>query len=297
MHTTVLARKHEGKADPIWGTAFTTKFSRRPATDANLVTPKGALNVIERFVDRAAELDYLINTQHLQLATTQETLRANGIGSVSLNSAAEGSDPLDIAEADGAEYDPTALALMKRRIEWEQFIFGSGPIHTARFEATEQGTTGIAYIGAKKFATADVCLATRRALKEAWITRFGTLPTMAEVEERRAFCEYYGMKPVLAHMTEDERNEDTNSRRFGAEDPDPERIAFHAENPRTAILTPMVTYDEEGEPEWSMVTDDLPGGMVDVGYAGPKGFLGLDDGADDVDDEFDYFTGYASVVD
>lgn len=289
MGKTIAARKHEGKTDPIWGTAFTTKFSRKPKADAELIQPKGALTIIDRFIDRAAELDYLINTQHLELATTRAVLGANGIQSNSLDYAPAGSDPAEISEASGTEYDPTALALMARRIEWEKSIWFSGPIHTARFEPTADGALGIAYIGAKKFATPEVTLDIRRSLKNRWLERFGVLPTTEEVAERRAFCEYYGMKPVLAHMTEAERDADTKSRMYGDEDPDPGRVTFHAENPRTVVLSDMVTFDEEGTPEWSLVTDDLPGGIIDVGYAGPKGFLGLDDGADDADDEFEYF--------
>jgi hypothetical protein len=176
--------------------------------------------------------------------------------------------------------DPTFAALMARRIEWEQYIFASGPIHTARFSRTEQGGLGIDYVGAKKFATPEATTATRKALKNAWLDRVGPLPTPEEVEDRRAFCAFYGNKPVLAHMSESERDTDSRSRMFGAEDPDPERIAFHAENPRTAKWTEC--FDREGNFD-GMITDDLPGGIIDVGYAGPSGLLGLDDEDDDED--------------
>ena len=49
----------------------------------------------------------------------------------------------------------------------------------------------------------------------------------------------------------------------------------------------MVTIGHDGMPERSLVTDDLPGGIQDVGYAGPRGLLGL---ADD-DDEPSSFWG------
>jgi hypothetical protein len=314
---TTKRRAHHGKADPIWDTRFTTKFSRKPAADKPAITPKGALNVIERFIDKAAELDYLINTQHLELATTRAELSANGIGCISLSQSVvdEDGEPISISADDvvksesiGVEpediawlkrehgvtdaqierlmviNDPVYAANVARRIDWERYIYASGPIHTARFEATAEGTLGVDYIGAKKHATPEVCLATRKALKNAWLDRVGPLPTVAEIKDKRSFCAFYNNKPVLAHMSEAERNADTDSRRFGAEDPDPERIAFHAENPRTAKWTEC--FDDEGNFD-GMITDDLPGGIVDVGYAGPQGFLGLDDANDDEDD-FEY---------
>ena len=65
--------------------------------------------------------------------------------------------------------------------------------------------------------------------------------------------------------------EDKASRMFGTEEDDPFREAFHAENPRTAVLVP-----DEDEDEGVLITDDLPGGIDDVGYAGPAGMLGID---------------------
>lgn len=292
------ARVHVGKADPIWGTLFTTKFSRKPKADAKMVTPIGAQNVIDRFVSRAAELDYLINTQHKELATTQQTLKANGIACISLSqSFQEDHDPTEITDAMLAiidvMIDPTALATMKRKIEWEQSIWNSGPVHGAKFEPTPDGKLGVAYIGAKKFRDSAEALAVRKALKYDWLDRFGVLPTLDELDQMHAFADYYGGKTVMARMTKEEFDADTNSRRFGTEDPDPGRIVYHAENPRTVV------WEEDridGEPN-GMITADLPGGMIDVGYAGPKGFLGLDDEFVNLDDEFEYFAGDSYSMD
>ena len=292
IRNTVAARAHLGSADPIWGTLFTTKFSRKPAEDAPMVTPIGAMNVIEKFVSRAAELDYLINTQHQELATTQATLKANGIQCSSLSqSFSEDHDPTDITDAMlehvEAALDPTFMSNMKRRIEWEQSIWNSGPVHGARFAPTPDGKLGVIYIGPKKFAATPEALEARKALKYGWLDRVGPLPTLDELNEMQAFAENYGGKCVLARMTDEQWNEHTNSRRFGVEDPDPGREAFHAENPRTAVWE-EVRDEETGEID-SECTGDLPGGMLDVGYAGPSGFLGLDDdGLAALDDDFEY---------
>ena len=292
MPTAIAQRAHRGRADAIWDVAFTTKFSKKPAEDAPLVTPHGALTVIDAFVSRAAELDYLINTQHRELATTQQTLRANGIDCVSLSQGPAGTDPIDVTDGDlsyADSVDPTFISTMKRRIDWERFIFACGPIHKARFEATPEGLLGIAYDGPKKFATPEVTLATRRALKERWLAIFGSLPTLDRVEEGRAFAAYYGNRPVLAHMSEDERNADTDSRRFGTDDPDPFRGAFDA--PAPAPKRADYGESEEERDEYNEDYAAWRAAQDGVGYAGPIGFLGLDDEAPALDDEFEYPAG------
>jgi hypothetical protein len=262
---------HIGKADPIWDTAFTTKFSAKPKEDAPMVTPKGAAKVITEFLDRVAEINWLAETQHQELASTLSEMKANGIDGFSLSSAAdEDMDTANIAENDvtRTHYGVTTknaegetivadmgfVATLARRIEWERFIFACGPVHKARFAATKDGALGITYEGKDK--DPEAILAHKRSLKAAWLDRFGSLPSVEEIENSRARAAFYG-KPVLAMMDEAQYEAHRKSRLFGDEDPDPMRVEFHAEDLR---------------------------GKDDRGYAGPKGWLGLDD--DETDDGY-----------
>jgi len=268
------ANEHEGKADPTWGTKFTTKFSKKPPENAEPVVPMGAAKVVHDFLDRVAEIDYLISTQHRELATTRQEMSANGIRSFSIQSlATEEGAVFDVSESEldrvEAALDPVYMTRLGRRIDWEKFIYACGPVHRARFERTKDNTLGIAYDGPSK--DADFILALKRALKYGWIERFGALPTVQDVEQGRVFANWY-KQVVRAYMTDAQMLEDKASRMFGTEEPDEYRVAFHAENPRTARLV----WDEESE---SMITDDLPGGIDDVGYAGPAGMLGIDEDA------------------
>lgn len=277
------ATEHAGKADPIWDTAFDTKFPRnKPQEDAPFVTPKGALNVIRNFLDRVEEINWLASTQHQELATTMAEMRANGVASASLTDTEGDLEAANIAAShlNQTPYAPDAVyaANMQRRIDWERFVWACGPVHRARFVATRDKTLGIAYEGAAK--DADFILTMKRALKNAWLDRFEALPDLHTVEQAHEYASYYG-KIVLARMTEAQLAEHRASRMFGNEDPDPGRIEFHALNPRTAVFVPDEDdRDEFGTLMGALITDDLPGGIVDIGYAGPKGFLGLDEDAE-----------------
>ena len=264
----------------------------------------GAAKVVHDFIDRVAEIDYLIQTQHKELATTRAEMAANGIRSFSLETTTWDGDgnPIDISEddveqAEHLELDPQAIANVKRtngvtdeqikrlalasdpsytarlgrRIDWERFTFKCGAVHRAKFEVTKDGQLGIAYDGPSR--DADFIMSMKRALKYGWIERFGELPGIADVLNGRAFCDWY-KRPVKALMTDEQLMEDKASRMFGGSDSDDEyREAFHAENPRTAALV------EDEDVEGALITGDLPGGMSDVGYAGPAGLLGIDEDA------------------
>lgn len=241
-----------GKADPTWDTKFTTKFSRKPVEDAPLVTPRGAAKVITDFLDRVSEINYLVETQHKELATTRQELAANGLASLSLSEAAdEDLDSANIAESHLRKTpyapDPVYASLMERRIDWERYIFACGPLHRVYFAPTKDGTLGIVYEGTEKNAAR--VLEHKRALKSAWLDRFETLPTLEEIEDDRAFASHYKF-PVKALMTDAQFTEFRKSQMFGTEDPDPLRTEFHAEDLR---------------------------GKADLGYAGPHGALGIDD--------------------
>lgn len=129
---------HIGRADPTWVTAFTTKFSRKPAEDAPLVTPHGAAKVIQSFLDRVEELRWMEETQHQELPTTLAEFKANGISAFSLTEALEEDmDSANIAEAHLSivplSPDPAYASAMQRRIEWEQYIWACGAVHKTRF--------------------------------------------------------------------------------------------------------------------------------------------------------------------
>lgn len=291
-----------GKADSTWGTRFTTKFSRKPAENAPLVTPKGAAKVITEFLSRVEELQYLAATvccdyharggdsdEHRgpvsDLATIQSELQANGLGSISLDKTENDMEAANIAAShlNTTPYDPDPqfAAAMTRRIDWEKYISACGPMNRVRFTATATGTLGIEYRGPdQRDPTAKA--EWYRLLK----SRFDPLPTLEQVEDGRAFCEHYGQKPILVLMNDVQRNEYRTSKHFGNEDPDPGRISFHAENPRTVTMVPDLDLSEEEAMmgDFILITADLPGGIENIGYAGPHGLLGLDD--DEVDDEY-----------
>lgn len=292
-HARARANEHTGKGDPVWSTKFTTKFSRKPTTDAPLVTPMGAAKVITEFLDRVAEIAYLEATQHYELATTRAELTANGLASFSLSeSTEEDMEAANLAESHlrtiPMDPDPIYIATMSRRIEWEQYIWKCGPVHKTKFviAGPKDGQfVGIMYEGpdSKDAAKRD---AHRKAFKASWIANHDIIPSVDDLADGIAFCEYYG-KPVLAMMTEAEYKEHHDSKRFGAqnEDRDPERTAF---NDPTPPPNPE-DYDMDSSEERDQYKEDLAEWEAQntaVGYAGPKGFLGLtlDDDGDDVED-------------
>jgi hypothetical protein len=232
--------------------------------------------------DEAAELRWLIDTQHLELATIRQTLLANGVGSVALDRTPESEQAdIDIAEGDVATThyspDPQFSSAMRNRIEYEKYLWACGPVHRTVFTVTRSGELGIEYLGSSR--DLELVAKERRALKAA----FDPLPSVEEVEEGRRFSAHYHGKAVLARMTDAEYAQHQSSRRYGAEDPDPFRVRLHADNMRLRVLEldpDDAVYDAAGRlvkaPE-ALLTTDLPGGIVDVGYAGPTGLLGLDE--------------------
>lgn len=284
----------KGKADAIWDTDFDLKFKVTPVPDdAPLLTPKGSQRVIADFVSRATELQYLTDTQHQELAITQALMAANGMPGVNLDTLDPEKNGFDLSESDT---DQTAYAVartlpdgtvaympmdwarrMQRRIDQEKFFWRLGPLHKAAFCDTK-GDLGIAYAGPSRDPA--FILTMKRRLKTVWLDRNPSLPSVGEVVNSRAYAGYY-RRTVLALMSDAELAEHTASKRFGTEDPDPGRVSYHAENPRTCrmVLDPDIS-DAEIADGWAgrlYVTDDLPGGIITPGYAGPLQSLGLDD--------------------
>jgi hypothetical protein len=249
-----------GAADPVWDGQFTTKFSRKPEADAPPVAPKGHQPVLDRFLDRAAEIEFLARTQHLELATTRAEMAANGIPSFSLSSSTEEDhEAANIAESHlrivPLDPDPAYISTMSRRIEWERFMFACGPVHRVRFATTKDNVLGIVYDGPSK--DPDFILRMKRSLKSATLERIGRLPTVEEAQNAEAFLAYYPT-PFFA-VASDTEIDTYHASRHGwetNEDPDPLRVEFHAEDLR---------------------------GKNNRNYAGPHGSLGLDDDEDDDD--------------
>jgi hypothetical protein len=231
---------------------MTTKFSVKPKPDAPLVTPHGAAKVLYDFLDRVSELQYMIDTQDKELATTRAELAANGLTGISFSN----EDAPDIAEDDSTPYViPTALV---RRIEWEKYLFACGPVHTARFAKHTDDTLGIQYRGPSK--NNEFRLNMRQRVKALWLATHDRLPTVEEVTDNKNFNAYY-KTPVLAYG---------EPKHEGDEDPDPYRDHFHSD-----FLQPCTHASCE-----------------DRGYAGPRGTLGLDmdeepEPGDILDDEED----------
>jgi len=305
-----------GKADPVWGTAFTTKFSKKPkAETAELRTPKGALKVIAEFESRVAELDYLMRTQHQDLPSTQRMLRANGIGGFSITSAEavedvptpdELEDAADAAEAhlgmtpyavrlaDGTYGDLVYIRTMSDRIEWEKFRTSCSKLTRARFMKMRDGTLGIDAAGERLDPETELAL--RKKVKAAWLAEHDALPTPQDIAD--AVIRIKGTK-VQHRMTDAEFALHERSTLFGGdEDLDPIRVSFHADNdpePRRTefaegecVLCDIAKddhydCDEVGKADFTEAHDawverELVKGRV--GYGGPSGWLGTD--VDDV---------------
>ena len=273
------AAQTPGKADPTWDTAFSLKYCKPIPVDAPLRTPKGTMAeaIAQNQQDERTELAWLISTQHLELATIRQTLLANGIGSTALD---RDESDIELAESDVATThyspDPAYASAMSNRIEYERYLWACGPVHRTRFAITRDRQLGIEYLGRDR--TPELVAQHRRDLKNA----FPVLPTVEDVEDGRAFSDHYHGKAVLARMTDAEYAQHQASRRYGAEDPDPFRVGLHADNMRLRVLEV-----DPDEPE-ALLTTDLPGGIIDVGYAGPSGLLGLDDTFEDAEQVGDW---------
>lgn len=305
-------RKPEGggKADPVWVTAFTTKFQRnKVAPDAPLATPKGAARVIQSFLDRASEIAYLAESQHQELATTLSEMKANGIDGFSLStSSVDDMESANLAEThlrktpyavfipgkgdeDDRYGDMVYVANMARRIEWERFIFGCGPINRVAFTRMRDGTLGIAYEGKER--DPEVILQYKRAMKARWLDSHDSLPYIEDIEHAKAHNAHLG-KVVLAMMNNAERDEYLASKMYGTEDIDPGRIVFHAD-PDPKPQRDQYSFGDDHshchphhngcEMEgWEMYNADVDlwsTRQTDRGYAGPSGLLGLDEDAED----------------
>jgi hypothetical protein len=196
-----------------------TKFSRKPKEDAPLVTPHGAAKVMAQFLDRVAEIQWLTDTQHLELATTRSELAANGMVGKSLND----ENAPDIEAGDDTPY--TINPALIRRIEWEKYLFACGPVHRAFFTETKDKTVGIAYDGPEK-KDKDFTLALRRRVKQAWLATHDRLPTPEEIRDAALYISYYKNTSPL-HQAAAQIEEDN----------DPYREGQHAEltKPRSDI--------------------------------------------------------------
>lgn len=308
--TKVRSVNSPGKADPIWGTQFTTKFSRKP--QAELVTPKGKAEVFARFLERASgineeqELAFLVATQHLDIATTLEEFKANSIAFTRLDSDDDESSK-EFCEGDTVDGivftpSPTHIAAMSRTIEWERYrtCNGEGKIghgwSKCFWSITDKGTVGIEYRGTLRIAVE--ILNAKREFKYQWIARFGAMPTVEEVSNMRAASRELHGSIVPAYMDDAAMQEDMDSRKGLLEDHDLYRDAFHAsDDPK-----PVYADYEDNWPTFHDPSDCDVKGQVACGrhqfqedlanwtyresarnlansrpdgYAGPSGILGL----------------------
>jgi len=230
-----------GRADKIWDIAHTTKFSRKPKPDAPLVTPHGSVPPFEAFLARAAKVVADREDEIRWLTETQDLELATTRAEMAANGIPAIS--LDNETAPEISDDDLAAApylfdpVLDRRIDWERFLFACGPVHRVFFTETTQHTVGIAYDGPAK-KDPDFTLALRRHCKAKWLETHDRLPTIEETRDNEMFVAYYRN---TTHLHEQDLTL--------PEDKDPYREELHA---------------QEGTP------------ISDVGYAGPKGTLGLD---------------------
>lgn len=301
-----------GKADPIWGTQFTTKFSKRK--NAEMVVPKGKAEVFARFLERAQgispeqELAFLEATQHLDIATTLDEFKANSIQFTSLDNDDDESSR-DISEGDtvdGIVFSPSPrhIAVMTRTIEWERYrtCNNEGQIghgwSKCFWSITSKGTPGIEYRGLLRSGSAII--EAKREFKYRWIEQFGAMPTTEEIRLMAESIREMTGFIVPAYMDEIAMQADADSRSGKSEDKDMYRNAFHADDdPR-----PKFDEYEDDIPEQHPKSEcDVTGSVMcgrhqfeeDLanwkfreearnlanhrpdGYAGPSGLLGLDE--------------------
>lgn len=325
-----------GRADPIWDTAFSTKrvYDTPIEEDPPLLVPKGtqARALHSFFVrageyDRLAEIKFLADTQHQELATTLQEMKANGMNGYTLSSTPDGMDAANIAEGEVAPTlteeeaknvppicNPRFVNAMQRRIDWERWVvYGQGPLTTLSFVKTPQGTLGIVYNGPEK--DVNIITSLKREFARQTVARLGALPDPDDILDAKRFAAHY-RKPVLALMTDGQWQEHQNSKKFGTEDHDPFRVEFHGDldpkpqrdqyswDPCSCPMkivdnTPIIEHFGCVTHGWDDYNEDIAiweRRQTDRGYGGPSGMLGLDDAAPVDDDDYDSLFGFSQMA-
>lgn len=186
--------------------------------------------------------------------------------------------------------DMVYAANMTRRIDWERFIWACGPVHRTSFTTMRDGAIGIIYDG--KDRDPEVILQHKRFHKARWLETHDALPPAEDIANAKAHLAHL-RKPVLAMMSDAERDEYVSSKMYGTEDSDPGRIVFHADpDPKPQreqypfgdhrACTPGLIPIHRGcsTDGWDMYNADVAlwtHRQTDRGYAGPSGLLFIDE--------------------
>lgn len=131
----IRAENTPGKADPDWDVAIQSKprFASIPLARSNRA-PLGTAKpfIPASFTTREAEYNFLVATQDLELATSEQELRETGFDAFRLNVATDGIEP-EISDEEreraacryGTAYEQPDPDLI-RRIEWERWVSQCG---------------------------------------------------------------------------------------------------------------------------------------------------------------------------
>jgi hypothetical protein len=149
---TIHAKRVVPPSEEAW-LRYQTVFKYR---ERELRTPLGTAKpyLPDSFIQREnaqAELNFLITTQFLELATVAEELRATGVGSFDLSSSPNGESDDDItreasiseARGCGTPYTRPDLEPVMQNIALEKFNFKCGPVSRIFIAVRDDGSAGI----------------------------------------------------------------------------------------------------------------------------------------------------------
>lgn len=263
----VRAPHTPGKADPIWDTAFKAKISK-PA-EPKFVQPKGYTGPVDEALrgceDRAAEINAIARTQHLELSPISAQLAANGFNVARIQGVEQDEDTFNYVTdfvTTAYEPDPLTIAATSRLIEWERFKLGCTDHSRTRWIVDGKGELGIQYLG-YRWDDKEYALAQKRKFKYDWIDQHGRMPTVEEVLDNENFIAYYGGRTAIAHMSDEEFAAFLRWKQDGDDDPlDSARVQWLNEGlERTdargyAGPAGLLYMDDDGQPYWTDGDDD-----------------------------------------
>jgi len=208
-HKPVRAVNPPGKADPDWDVALQGKprFASIPLARSNRA-PLGTAKpfIPTSFATREAEYNFLVATQNLEIATSEQELREAGIDAFRLGiTNPDGVEPEvsdDERERAASRYgtaydlpDPDVL----RRIEWERWVSQCGASVRIHAERTDTGRTAVV-----DDARARKDTALQTFYRERFIAGMAGLAPQDEIESAREHVRHFRLR-VLDYMTPEQR--------------------------------------------------------------------------------------------
>jgi hypothetical protein len=287
--------KSVSKADPIWDTAFTTKFSRKPAEEAPLVTPKGAAKVVHDFLNRVEEINWLAETQHQELASTLSEMKANGIDGFSLSSASD--EDMETANIADLHLRKTPFAVRLPDLKVTAYQCSECAVFEEHLEDIEhegcEGTVEPVIVSVPQYGDmVFVANMARRIEWERYIYACGPVHRVrfTQMRDGTLGIEYEGKDRDPDAILS--RKRAMKARWLETHDALPAWADIANERARHAhygkpVLAAMSAAEYDAHRRSRLFGDEDLRGKDDRGYAGPRGLLGI---ADD-DDEPSSFWG------